>query len=123
MGAGSLEHVNVTVADPARTAAWLGRLFGWRIRWEGPAKLGGRTVHVGRDDAYVALWSPPPGMDYPCQDSRLNHIGVVVEDLDDAERRVRAEGFEPHSHGDYAPGRRFYFDDENGIEFEVVSYA
>ncbi|HAI29601.1 MAG TPA: glyoxalase, partial [Thalassospira sp.] len=24
---------------------------------------------------------------------------------------------------DYEPGRRFYFRDENDIEFEVVSYA
>ena len=35
---------------------------------------------------------------------------------------VKDAGFEPHSHGDYEPGKRFYFDDENGIEFEVVSY-
>ena len=38
-------------------------------------------------------------------------------------RRLRAMGYEPHSHADYEPGRRFYFDDEDGIEFEVVSYA
>ncbi len=52
----------------------------------------------------------------------LNHIGVVVDDLKAAEARVVAEGFEPHSHADYEPGHRFYFDDADGIEFEVVSY-
>ena len=123
MAQGMLEHVNVTVSDPRRTAEMLERLFGWRIRWEGPAKLNGRTVHVGTDNAYVALWSPPPGFQAGEEDSRLNHIGVVVEDLDATERKVIAEGFTPQSHANYDPGRRFYFDDSDGIEFEVVSYA
>ena len=34
-----------------------------------------------------------------------------------------AAGLTPFSHGDYAPGRRFYFFDWDGIEFEIVSYA
>jgi hypothetical protein len=28
----------------------------------------------------------------------------------------------PFAHADYAPGRRFYFLDPDGIEYEVVSY-
>lgn len=120
---GMLEHVNVTVSDPNRTADLLCRLFGWRIRWEGPAKLNGRTVHVGTGEGYVALWSPPPGSRFGEEDSRLNHIGIVVEDLDAAEGRVIEEGYKPQSHADYEPGRRFYFNDDDGIEFEVVSYA
>jgi glyoxylase I family protein len=32
-------------------------------------------------------------------------------------------GLTPFSHGDYDPGRRFYFLDPDGIEYEVVSYA
>lgn len=123
MAQGMLEHVNVTVADPRRTAEMLERLFGWRIRWEGPAKLNGRTVHVGTDSGYVALWTPPPGFRPGEEDSRLNHIGVVVDDLDAAEQRVMAEGYQPTNHGDYEPGRRFYFNDEDGIEYEVVSYS
>lgn len=123
MATGTLEHVNVTASDPRRTAEMLCRLFGWHIRWEGPAKLNGRTVHVGTDSDYVALWSPPPGFRAAPEDSRLNHIGVVVDDLDAAEQRVRAEGLEPHNHGAYEPGRRFYFNDADGVEYEVVSYA
>ena len=50
-----LEHVNVTVGDADRSAALLERLFGWRVRWSGPAMAGGRSVHVGPDDQYLAL--------------------------------------------------------------------
>ena len=43
--------------------------------------------------------------------------------LDATEARVVAAGLVPFSHGDYAPGRRFYFLDPDGIEYEVISYA
>jgi hypothetical protein len=38
------------------------------------------------------------------------------------EAAVRAEGYEPHSHQDYEPGERFYFSDENEIEYEIIAY-
>ncbi len=123
MATARLEHINVTVADPHRTARLLCDLFDWQVRWEGRAKLGGYTVHVGGDDSYVAVYAYPPQHRSEAVDYRgLNHIGVVVEDLKAAEQRVLAHGFEPHNHGDYEPGRRFYFDDNDGIEYEVVSY-
>ena len=33
-----------------------------------------------------------------------------------------AAGLVPFNHGDYEPGRRFYFMDPDGIEYEIVSY-
>lgn len=125
---GTLEHVNVTVRDPRRTADLLCRLFGWRIRWEGAAMSGGRTVHVGTDDNYVAVYGVPADRSSPDRPEsqtvgRLNHIGVVVDDLDAAERRVAEAGYTPFNHGGYEPGRRFYFNDGDGIEFEIVSYS
>ena len=53
----------------------------------------------------------------------LNHIGIVVDDLDAVEARVKAQGYEPVNHADYEPGRRFYFREQNGIEIEVVGYG
>lgn len=119
----ALEHVNITVTDPDRTAERICEMFGWRIRWKGPAKNGGYTVHVGTDDAYIAAYRPPLDAQSQEVNGRLNHVGVVVEDLDVTEGKVRKAGYEPHSHEAYEPGRRFYFDDHDGIEFEVVSYA
>ncbi|WP_371227113.1 VOC family protein [Roseovarius sp. 2305UL8-3] len=121
-----LEHVNITVPDPSASAAILCDLFGWHIRWQGEAKDNGFTVHVGDDDSYLALYRPnvtlsPMGNTYQ-QTAGLNHVGVVVDDIEATEARVKAAGFTPHSHGDYEPGRRFYFDGPDGIEFEAVEY-
>lgn len=122
-----LEHVNVTVTDPEATAQLLVDLFGWRIRWSGPGMTTGRTVHVGTDDSYVALFSfgDPVNRTQSSYATRagLNHIGVVVDDLDAVEARVKAAGHTPENHADYEPGRRFYFTESNGVEIEVVGYA
>lgn len=130
--AARLEHVNVTVSDPERTAALLVDLFDWHVRWKGDSIHGGRTIHVGSDTDYIALYAgptePPPASTETTPDSywnvaALNHIAVVVDDLDELERRVIATGHHPMNHGDYEPGRRFYFRDSDAIEYEIVSYT
>ncbi len=121
------EHVNVTVADPDRTAAMLAQLFGWHVRWKGPSKSDGYTVHVGTDEDYIALYALPDQDKAPRESyfitGAVNHFGILVDDLAAAERAVLDAGFETHSHQTYDPGSRFYFHDHDGIEWEVVSYA
>ena len=121
-----LEHVNFTASDPQATADMLGRVFGWKIRWQGTAINGGHTMHVGSKDTYVAIYNPKKAIsDAPNSYGTLaglNHIALTVDDLDAVEERVIAEGLKPVSHADYEPGRRFYFYDRDGIEWEVVQY-
>ena len=120
-----IEHVNVTVSDPDRAARLMAALFGWHVRWAGPARNGGRTIHVGSDDHYIALYTGR-GVAYTADSfakgQPLNHIGVEVDDLATIEAKVVAEGLRPFGHDTYDPGRRFYFLDPDGIEYEVVSY-
>jgi catechol 2,3-dioxygenase-like lactoylglutathione lyase family enzyme len=126
MTAPRIEHVNITVADPERASGLMVALFGWHIRWQGPAQDGGRTIHVGSNDHYLALYTGGDTADMAeafAKGRPLNHIGVAVDDLDATEARVIAAGLRPFGHAAYEPGRRFYFLDRDGIEFEVVSYA
>src|SRR5262249_61182561 len=98
---------------------------GWADGWAGAAGDNVFTIHVGSEDHYVALYS---GRDVAytadnfAKGRPLNHIGVQVDDLDATEKRVVAAGLKPFNHADYVPGRRFYFLDPDGIEYEVVSY-
>ncbi|MFT4962174.1 MAG: catechol 2,3-dioxygenase-like lactoylglutathione lyase family enzyme [Paracoccaceae bacterium] len=127
-----LEHANITVTDARKTADLFCRLFDWNIRWEGGSIHEGYSVHVGSANSYVALYSNDDNTaiknaatSQPESYYRLlglNHIAVTVDDIDAMESRVKAEGFEAHSHADYEPGRRFYFHDHDGLEIEVVSY-
>ncbi|MDG2026809.1 MAG: hypothetical protein P8J50_06840 [Acidimicrobiales bacterium] len=79
----------------------------------------------GTDDTYVALYTPPESPEPMADADRtggLQHLGILVDDLDPIEVLVKAEGIEPYNHMTYEPGRRFYFNDDDGIEFEVVAY-
>ena len=118
-----IEHVNLTVSDPERSAALMARIFGWHERWRGEAQRGGETIEVAEDATYLALYTD--GRDHAGQvkGRPLNHVGLLVDDLDAAERAVVEHGLVPFGHDDYEPGRRFYFFDWDGIEFEVVSYT
>lgn len=126
MAAPRIEHVNITVSDPDRAARLIERVFGWTIRWQGPSMNGGRTVHIGTDDDYLSLYAPRDAAaataGHFAKGRPLNHVGILVDDLDATEAKVVEAGLTPFSHGDYEPGRRFYFLDHDGIEFEVVSY-
>ncbi len=127
MVAGILEHANFSVSDPQKTADMLCTIFDWRIRWSGASIHDGHTIHVGGQNSYLAIYARDGMRNAAPNDYKtvgaMNHIGVVVDDLDAAEARVLDAGFQTTNHGDYEPGRRFYFHDHDGIEFEVVSYG
>ena len=123
MPTGFLEHANIAVSDPERMADFLKRLCGWNERWRGLSQSGGWTIHVGNDRDYLALNMTGVATGRFKKGAPLNHVGIVVDDLDAAEALVIAEGLVPFSHGDYEPGRRFYFFDWDGIEFELVTYG
>jgi len=122
-----IEHANITVSDPKRTAELLCSLFGWEIRWFESAMNGeGTTYHVGSNNSYIALYAgktvaAPTDNKYETLGG-LNHIGIVVSDIKSAEKRVIDAGYSPHTHADYEPGIRFYFKDHDDVEFEVISY-
>jgi len=122
----TLEHANITVTDPATTAAWMCDIFGWDIRWQGPAIDAGMTIHVGGPASYLALYSPQkPLAKAPhsyTTNGGLNHLAVVTDDIHAMRRKVETAGFTPGEHFDYEPGQRFYFFDHDGIEYEVVQY-
>jgi len=120
---GRIEHVNLTVSDPERSAALFEQLLGWHERWRGPAQNGGKTIHVGEENTYLALYTDGENHAGQRKGKPMNHVGLLVDDLDAAERVVTEAGLCPFGHDDYEPGRRFYFFDWDGVEFEVVSYA
>ena len=119
-----LEHVNLTVSDLQRSIDFYCELFGFRVRWRADAAAEKQEAHVGNDDIYLAFFqAPQPGtaeVDY--ERVGLNHFGIVVDDLDKYRERLSRLGVKPHYEPEYAPGRRYYFYDPDGVEVELVQY-
>ena len=118
-----LEHVNLTVTDVERSAAFYCDLLDLHVRWKGDLEGGRIGVDVGDDPAYLALFEATTegraAYDYGAPG--VNHFGFVVADLDDARRRLEALGVTEVFEGG-EPGRRLYFFDPDGQEVELVEY-
>lgn len=123
----TIEHVNLSVSDPDKTAQHLCELFDWSVRWSGASMDDGYTVHVGSESCYFALYRAGNMNENEQHNHRtlnnLNHIGVVVNDLAPYESRARKLGFEPFNFSDYGPCKSFYLKDEFDLEIEIISYA
>ncbi len=121
-----LEHANITVSDPDALATILCKIFAWKVRWSGEALDNGYTVHVGGKYSYLAIYTNDETHKSSENSFKtiknLNHIGVVVEDLNAVEQKVIAAGYHPHNHRQYQPGSGFYFHTLDDLEIEVVSY-
>jgi catechol 2,3-dioxygenase-like lactoylglutathione lyase family enzyme len=123
-----LEHANLCVRDLDGMIQFLRTAFPeFRVRHEGDDLFGGRWVHLGTDDTYLALvaaheepaerWVPysrKPG---------TNHLGFEVGDAEALRSRLLDAGYAessgpyPHPHR-----KRVYFLDPEGNDWEFVQY-
>jgi catechol 2,3-dioxygenase-like lactoylglutathione lyase family enzyme len=119
-----LEHVNMSVADLEQTITFYEKLLGLQVRWRGTTPSGLPAAHIGDERHYLALFEigerERTEADYG--QLGLNHFGFVVDDLDEAKRKLASLDVEPTMEAAYEPGRRLYFLDPNGVEVELVQY-
>jgi len=123
-----LEHANIGVRELEGMIRFVQTAFpDFRVRGEGLNLQGGRWLHLGDDETYLALneaseaagepWVPYAGK------PGLNHLGFEVEDVEALRIRLQAAGYRdstfPNSH---PHRRRVYFYDPEGNDWEFVEY-
>ena len=130
-----LEHANITVASIDASVAFLSAVYPeWKVRASGDVDTEeeGRErswLHFGSDYYYIALEENQPA--HKASDSirywsqTINHIGLIVDDLDAACKRVeRVEGVKLGVPGEETPHRRrVYWFDGCGVEWELIEYT
>ncbi|MCI5055377.1 MAG: VOC family protein [Flavobacteriales bacterium] len=120
-----LEHANITVINIDETFTFFKTAFPeFKLRGEGTSN-GKRWIHIGNDDTYIALNEQahvkPATQDY--QQSGVNHLGFVVEDIEAVAKRLLDAGYERSYEKVVQQYRiRDYFFDDNGNEYEFVQY-
>ena len=115
-----LEHANLNVHSIDAAIRFLTTAFPeFHVRGGGVVD-GKRWAHVGTDDTYLALNESGGG---PPSGRTLNHLGYVVDDVDQLAARLSAAGYRE---GFLAPAhphrKRRYFHDDDDIEWEFVEY-
>jgi catechol 2,3-dioxygenase-like lactoylglutathione lyase family enzyme len=124
-----LDHVNVSVVSNNGAIEFLRIAFPQlRVRGGGPTAGEGFTgawVHLGTDELYVSLNEATTiavddrqGM----QSTGINHVGFMVDDVDDLMAKYGAAGFKC-SPTDESPSRkRLYVTDADHIMWEFIEY-
>ncbi|MEO7993080.1 MAG: VOC family protein [bacterium] len=125
-----LEHANITVTDIDAAIRFLKVAFpDFQVRHRGPATAeNAEWAHFGDDTWYIAIQGPTPGVD--AEDHRntynhvgINHLGWVVESVDEIDGRLRAGGYtEGMSERSNPFRKRVYWYDSAGFEWEFVEY-
>jgi catechol 2,3-dioxygenase-like lactoylglutathione lyase family enzyme len=123
-----LEHANISVKDIDGMIQFLRTAFpSFRIRRDETEPDGSRWVHIGTDDAYIALdqatedptedWTPYSGK------PGVNHLGFEVDDTEAIRLRLKEAGYRDSTYPNAHPHRRrIYFYDAEGNDWEFVQY-
>ena len=123
-----LEHGNLTVRDLDEIVRFVRTAFPtFQVRREGEGMGGGRWLHVGDDDHYLALTQATDATAAPREpydgSIGLNHLGWVVDDVDALRTRLRDAGYRESTFPNAHPHRkRVYFLDPEGNDWEFVQY-
>jgi catechol 2,3-dioxygenase-like lactoylglutathione lyase family enzyme len=119
-----IEHANITVNDVDASVAFYQKLFDAKLRWQGSTSSGNRAAHIGVEDTYLALFEADGAGKAASGYGTVgfNHLGFQVDNLDVYKSKLDTMGVALKGEDDYAPGRRLYFYDPDGIEIELVEY-
>jgi len=125
-----IEHVNITVPDIDEAIRFILIVApDFKVRRDEVAREGYRWVHIANDDYYFALQEPHPGAEpqqprAPYRNFGMNHIALVVDNVDDVESELIAAGYQRSIDTPIEKFRkRRYFFDRFGFEWELVEYS
>jgi len=121
-----IEHANITVCDMEKAVRFITTALP-HFRGRGRDQSGHDAwLHVGTDETYIALThSPHAAKDkrIAYQDLGVNHVGIVVSDIDDLVARLEAAGYQQDSQPEVSRWRkRYYFLDEDNLQWEFIQY-
>ena len=128
-----LEHANLVVRDIDATIRFVQTaLPDFAIRHDAGGDPARRWVHLGNDEAYLALSQSQaelsqaePAQAWVPYDGKpgVNHLAFVVDDADALRQRMLAAGYRDSTVPNAHPWRkRVYFHDPDGNDWEFVQY-
>ena len=124
-----IEHVNITVPDIDAAVSFLNIVApDFEIKKDEKPLNDKRWMHIGNNEFYFALQEAyldtmPKKANQTYINYGFNHIGLIVQDIDDIEKSLIEAGY---TKGIDTPKEKFrkriYYYDNAGFEWELVAY-
>ena len=121
-----VEHVNLTVKNLESAVLFISTAMPeFQVRHQGTDTK--RWCHIGTDSSYLAIQerepkSKPHVVRTPYFDVGVNHIGLVVDNVEEVAQRLTVAGYRKNMERREAFRKRIYFYDDDGIEWEFIEY-
>jgi catechol 2,3-dioxygenase-like lactoylglutathione lyase family enzyme len=118
-----LDHINMSVRDLDVSAAFYAALFGLEVKEEGNDGVSRWCIIGAPDRFYLCLGELRCVEGFKPEGVRINHVGFVVDDIDETVRRIRALGIPLVGDKtlDWPRSRSAYVTDPDGILIEITN--
>jgi catechol 2,3-dioxygenase-like lactoylglutathione lyase family enzyme len=119
-----LDHVNVSVRDLDMSAGFYAALFGLELKEQGDNGVTRWCIIGAPDRFYLCLAEQRCSEGFKPEGTHINHVGFVVDDIDETVRRIRALGLRLEFGDktlDWPRSRSAYVMDPDGILIEITN--
>jgi catechol 2,3-dioxygenase-like lactoylglutathione lyase family enzyme len=124
VNAGSLDHVNISVRDLDVSAGFYAALFGLELKEQGVSGETRWCIIGAPNRFYLCLAEVRCPEGFKPEGIHINHVGFVVDDIDEAVRRIHGMGLRLESNDatlDWPRSRSAYVKDPDGILIEITN--
>jgi catechol 2,3-dioxygenase-like lactoylglutathione lyase family enzyme len=119
-----MDHVNLSVRDLDVSAAFYAALLGIELKEQGNNGTTRWCILGAPERFYVCLSEIPGAAPFKPEGIHINHVGFVVDDIDETVSRIRQLGLSL-AYGDktldWPRSRSAYVIDPNGIVIEITN--